>query len=108
MRNKLILKDGTEYEGKSFGANKSVSGGSCFCNWDGRTGNPYRPVFQGSDFSDDLSAHGNYGVPKKESWESKKIQISGLVVCNYINTPSHHSSIQTLASWATVRGSAYA
>jgi carbamoyl-phosphate synthase small subunit len=42
---------------------------------------------------------GNYGVPKKEFFESEKIQIAGLVVCNYIDTPSHHASIRTLGEW---------
>ena len=100
MRNKLILKDGTEYEGKSFGASKSVSGEVVFAT--GMVGYPEAltdPSFKGQILVMTYPLLGNYGVPKKESWESKKIQVSGLVVCNYINTPSHHSSLQTLASW---------
>ena len=100
MRNKLILKDGTESEGKSFGASKSVSGEVVFAT--GMVGYPEAltdPSFKGQILVMTYPLLGNYGVPKKESWESKKIQVSGLVVCNYINTPSHHSSLQTLASW---------
>ena len=105
MRNKLILKDGTEYEGKSFGASKSVSGEVVFAT--GMVGYPEAltdPSFKGQILVMTYPLLGNYGVPKKESWESKKIQVSGLVVCNYINTPSHHSSLQTLASWLKSEG----
>jgi carbamoyl-phosphate synthase small subunit len=42
---------------------------------------------------------GSYGVPKKEFLESDKIQVAGLVVSNYIDTPSHHESVKTLAKW---------
>lgn len=42
---------------------------------------------------------GNYGIPSIEYWESEKIQIAGLVVCDYIDTPSHHESLETLATW---------
>jgi carbamoyl-phosphate synthase small subunit len=47
---------------------------------------------------------GNYGVPKKEFWESEKIQVSGLIVCNYIDTPSHHAMQMTLGEWFKKEG----
>lgn len=97
---KLILKDGSHYDGKSFGAEKSVSGEVVFAT--GMVGYPEAftdPSFCGQILVLTFPLIGNYGVPKKEQLESKKIQISGLIVCNYIDTPSHHSSMQNLSDW---------
>ncbi len=102
---KLLFKDGTEFEGKSFGADKSVAGEVVFAT--GMVGYPEAltdPSFKGQILVMTFPIVGNYGVPKKESWESDKIQVAGLVVCNYIDTPSHHASIQTLARWFQEQG----
>jgi carbamoyl-phosphate synthase small subunit len=42
---------------------------------------------------------GNYGIPDKSLWESERIMISGLIVSDYIDTPFHFQSRQTLNSW---------
>src|SRR3989344_3035046 len=42
---------------------------------------------------------GNYGVPEKKYWESESIKISGLIVSNYIDTPSHFLSKRSLSKW---------
>lgn len=100
MNHKLILKDGTEYIGSNFGADKSVSGEVVFAT--GMVGYPEAltdPSFKGQILVLTYPLIGNYGVPLKESWESDKIQVSGLIVCNYINTPSHHASLKTLGKW---------
>jgi len=109
MRNKklakLILKDGTEYEGKSFGAEKSVAGEVVFAT--GMVGYPEAltdPSFRGQILVLTYPLIGNYGVPKKEFWESSKIQVSGLVVCNYIDTPSHYTMQMTLGEWLKKEG----
>ena len=97
---KLILKDGSEYEGKSFGAPVSISGEVVFAT--GMVGYPEAltdPSFRGQILVLTFPLVGNYGVPDKKLWESKQVQISGLVVCNYIDTPSHHSSVETLSKW---------
>jgi carbamoyl-phosphate synthase small subunit len=44
---------------------------------------------------------GNYGVPENSYWESDSIQVSGLIVSNYIDTPSH---IQSQPRTVLVRG----
>lgn len=96
----LILKDGTSYEGLSFGADVSISGEVVFAT--GMVGYPEAltdPSFRGQILVMTYPLVGNYGVPKKEDWESGKIQVSGLIVSSYIDTPSHHSSVQTLAQW---------
>lgn len=97
---KLILKDGTSYEGKSFGAHKNISGEVVFAT--GMVGYPEAltdPSFKGQILILTYPLIGNYGVPKKELWESEKIQVSGLIVCNYIDTPSHYDSTMTLGAW---------
>lgn len=100
MKNKLILKDGTEYEAENFGAEVSVSGEVVFAT--GMVGYPEAltdPSFRGQILILTYPLIGNYGVPSKDFWESGKIQVSGLVVCNYIDSPSHHSSLENLATW---------
>lgn len=42
---------------------------------------------------------GNYGVPNKKFWESDRIQVKGLIVNQYIDTPSHWQSRQSLGEW---------
>lgn len=105
QNNFLILKDGTIFEAKSFGADKSVSGEVVFAT--GMTGYPEAltdPSFKGQILVMTYPLIGNYGVPKKEDWESDNIQVSGLIVCNYIDTPSHHASDMRLAEWFKKEG----
>ena len=100
MEGKLILKDGTVLVGESFGAPKSVFGEVVFAT--GMVGYPEGmtdPSFRGQILVYTYPLIGNYGVPDKKFWESGRLQISGLIVCNYNSTPSHYSSRQTLAAW---------
>lgn len=97
---KLIFKDGTEFVGKSFGANVSISGEMVFST--GMVGYPESftdPSYFGQILVLTYPIIGSYGVPDKKYFESDKIQISGLVVSNYIDTPSHFESKKTLAAW---------
>mgnify|MGYP006315237855 FL=1 len=97
---KLILKDGEILTGRSFGADTSISGEVVFAT--GMVGYPEAltdPPFRGQILVMTFPMIGNYGVPDKKFWESNTIQIAGLIVCNYIDTPSHHSSKITLAEW---------
>jgi len=100
MTGKLILKDGNEYIGESFGATKPMAGEVVFAT--GMVGYPESltdPSFRGQILVYTYPLIGNYGVPDKKFWESKGLQISGLIVCNYNDTPSHYSSRQTLSQW---------
>ncbi|MDO8573763.1 MAG: glutamine-hydrolyzing carbamoyl-phosphate synthase small subunit, partial [Candidatus Daviesbacteria bacterium] len=47
---------------------------------------------------------GSYGVPEKKFWESKRIQVKGLIVQNYIDNPSHFESRKTLGEWLKEEG----
>ena len=100
MIGKLILEDGSEFEGKSFGANKNTAGEVGFST--GMTGYPESltdPSYQGQILILTYPIIGNYGVPDKKFWESSGIKVSGLIVSNYIDTPSHFQNKQTLRQW---------
>ena len=97
---KLILKDGSVYKAKSFGAPKSMAGEVVFAT--GMVGYPEAltdPSFRGQILVFTFPLIGNYGVPDKKFWESQKIQVSGLIVSTYNSTPSHHQSVMSLAEW---------
>jgi len=105
MQGKLILKDGTEISGYSFGKEKSIAGEVVFAT--GMVGYPESltdPSYAGQILVMTYPLVGNYGVPVKEHWESDKIQVSGLIVSSYINTPSHFQSERTLGDWLKNEG----
>lgn len=100
MIGRLILEDGYSFEGISFGASKNAAGEVVFST--GMTGYPESltdPSYKGQILILTYPTIGNYGVPDKKYWESDGIKISGLVVSNYIDTPSHFQSKQTLGKW---------
>lgn len=101
----LKLKDGSIFSGKSFGASKSISGEVVFTT--GMIGYPEALTdssFKGQILVMTYPLVGNYGVPDKSFWESFKIQVSGLIVSHYIDTPSHHLSKMTLGEWLKREG----
>lgn len=105
MKAKLILKDGTEYLGESFGANSDSSGEVVFNT--GMAGYPESltdPSYFGQILVLTYPIVGNYGVPSKEYFESRKIWIKGLIVQNYIDKPSHFESLKTLGDWMKEEG----
>ena len=102
---KLILQDGTVFEGESFGAYVNVAGEVVFST--GMTGyveSLSDPSFAGQILVCTYPLIGNYGVPSPDKFESSKMQIAGLVVANYSDTYSHHDAIQSLADWCKASG----
>ncbi len=100
MIGRLILKDNSEFTGTSFGARRSASGEVVFAT--GMVGYPESltdPSYQGQILVLTYPLVGNYGVPEKRFWESDSIKVSGLIVSDYIDTPSHYSSKRTLGQW---------
>ena len=100
MNGKLIFKDGTEFLGNSFGFNSPTAGEIVFST--GMIGYPESltdPSYKGQILVFTYPLIGNYGVCDPKYWESNKIQISGLIVSDYIDTPSHFQSQMTLAQW---------
>ncbi len=96
----LVLNDKTTIEGTSFGADTSVAGEVVFST--GMMGYPESltdPSYKGQMLVLTYPLIGNYGVPDKTLWEADHLMVSGLIVSEYIDTPSHFQSKQTLAQW---------
>jgi carbamoyl-phosphate synthase small subunit len=104
---KLILEDGTEVIGKSFGYEGSVSGEVVFNT--AMMGYPESltdPSYKGQILVLTYPLIGNYGVPgdDKENemfkfFESNIIHISALIVSDYSFEYSHWNAKQSLADW---------
>ena len=100
MKGLLVFEDGAKFEGLSFGDESPRTGEVVFTT--GMVGYPESltdPSYQGQILIMTYPFIGNYGVPDKTHWESDSIKVSGLVVSNYIDTPSHFQSKMTLSSW---------
>ena len=96
----LILEDGTTFAGTSFGYEGAIAGEVVFST--GMVG--YPETLTDASFASQILTLtypliGNYGVPEAKLWESDRIQVAGLIVSNYIDTPSHEQSTMTLGTW---------
>ena len=112
---KLYLKDGTVVEGESFGSDRSVTGEVVFNP--GMVGYPESltdPSYAGQILVLTYPLVGNYGVPSfakategkpdTPPFESRKIQIAGLVVSEYSENYSHSTAKKSLAAWLKESG----
>ena len=109
-----MLSDGTTFKGTSFGANKSMPGEVVFNT--GMVGYPEAltdPSYRGQILVLTYPLVGNYGVPSFDKidafglptyFESKDVQIAGLVVSSYSEDPSHWASTRSLGSWLEEAG----
>ncbi len=103
----LVLEDGTRFEGKSFGYDKSVAGEVVF--YTAMTGYPESltdPSYTGQILVSTYPLIGNYGVPideKKDEihahYESHKAHISGLIISDYSAEYSHWNAMMSLGDW---------
>jgi carbamoyl-phosphate synthase small subunit len=96
----LVLEDGTTFEGISFGYDGPVAGEVVFCT--GMVGYPEALTdasFAGQILVMTYPIIGNYGVPDLELWEDDHVHVAGLLVSNYIDTPSHTQSKMSLSTW---------
>ncbi|MDR1788478.1 MAG: glutamine-hydrolyzing carbamoyl-phosphate synthase small subunit [Treponema sp.] len=111
---RLVLEDGTEFAGFSFGKARSQAGEVVFTT--GMTGYPQSltdPSYRGQILVSTYPLVGNYGVPlqprTKEPWfdaaglpvhfESPIVQAAGFVVSEACEEPSHFASTDTLSAW---------
>jgi carbamoyl-phosphate synthase small subunit len=104
---KLILADGSEFQGYSFGAQKSIAGEIVFNT--AMTGYPESltdPSYKGQILVATYPLIGNYGVPGKdtknsmlEHYESDKIQVQGFVISDYSEEFSHWNAEKSLNDW---------
>jgi carbamoyl-phosphate synthase small subunit len=101
----LLLEDGTRFEGISFGYRGAAAGEVVFCT--GMVGYPEALTdasFAGQILTMTFPIMGNYGVPDKSLWEDDHIHVSGLIVSNYVDTPSHPQSEMSLGEWLQREG----
>ena len=104
---KLILKDGSEFIGKSFGYETNTNGEVVFNT--GMVGYPETltdPSYSGQILTMTYPLIGNYGVPgkKKENgllkyFESDNIHCRGLIVSEYSKNYSHWNAERSLSDW---------
>jgi carbamoyl-phosphate synthase small subunit len=100
----LVLADGTVCAGRPFGARREVKGEVVFNT--GLTGYVETltdPSYRGQILVMTYPLQGNYGVPEGP-FESKQIQVQGLIVSSYSAQPSHHAAVRTLGAWLTAEG----
>jgi carbamoyl-phosphate synthase small subunit len=110
----LLLEDGTLFLGKGFGAEATVVGELVFNT--GMVGYPESmtdPSYAGQVLCFTYPLIGNYGVPSGEEkdvfglpryFESGGIKVTGIVVQEYCQRPSHWASVQTLSRWMEDQG----
>jgi len=110
---KLVLEDGSEFAGWSFGKARSQAGEVVFTT--GMSGYPQSltdPSYRGQILVSTYPLVGNYGVPLTKTgepffddsgipvhFESPRIQVSGFVVAEACDEPSHFASGATLSAW---------
>lgn len=121
-KGKLVLEDGSIFEGFSFGAEKDVSGEVVFNT--GMVGYPESftdPSYKGQILVLTYPIIGNYGVPSANSrisiaisnsdvskiidfFESESIKITALVVDYYSEEYSHYTAARSLGLWLESEG----
>ncbi|ODQ74168.1 hypothetical protein LIPSTDRAFT_103460 [Lipomyces starkeyi NRRL Y-11557] len=107
------MKDGPIYGGKSFGADKNISGEAVFTT--SLVGYPESmtdPSYTGQILVFTQPLIGNYGVPGQARdqysllryFESSKIQCSGIVVADFAQKYSHWTAVESLGDWCKREG----
>lgn len=108
-RARLVLEDGSIFDGFSFGDDSSISGEVVFNT--GMVGYPEAltdPSYKGQILTFTYPLIGNYGVPNADTenrllkhFESDRVQVAGLVVSEYSDHYSHWNATQSLSVWLT-------
>jgi carbamoyl-phosphate synthase small subunit len=104
---KLVLEDGTELEGRGFGASLPVAGEVVFnTGMAGYVESLTDPSYRGQILVLTYPMIGSYGVPMPRAagtldgpYESDRIQVQGLVVQSYVDEHSHHTGKRSLSEW---------
>ena len=104
---RLVLQDGTIFDGFSFGYETSVSGEVVF--YTAMVGYPESltdPSYKGQILVPSYPMVGNYGVPVDETenglpkfFESDKIHCTALIISDYSVEHSHWNSAKSLSEW---------
>lgn len=104
---RLLLEDGSVFEGHSFGYPAAVSGEVVFnTGMVGYVEALTDPSYKGQVLGLTYPLVGNYGVPEDHApegfdapFESSEIQVAGLVVSEASVNYSHRSAVKSLADW---------
>lgn len=109
---KIVLEDGTIYQGTSFGARSGAAGEVVFNT--GMVGYPETltdPSYRGQILVLTYPLVGNYGVPGDERengvlkyLESDNIHVCGLVISDYSANYSHWNAKKSLGEWLQEKG----
>ena len=104
---RLILEDGTQFQGWSFGSPESTSGEVVFNT--AMTGYPESltdPSYSGQILVVTFPLVGNYGVPGFDIeygllkfFESDRIHVKGVVISDYSFKYSHWNAVKSLDEW---------
>jgi carbamoyl-phosphate synthase small subunit len=104
---KLVLQDGTEFVGESFGAECSSNGELVFST--GMVGYPESytdPSFSGQIIVNTFPLIGNYGVPEEQldadglsNFESNQIHVKGVITSEYSENFNHWEAQKSLGQW---------
>jgi carbamoyl-phosphate synthase small subunit len=108
----LELEDGTRFRGRGFGATRAIAGEVVFNTaMTGYVESLTDPSYRGQIQLLTYPLVGNYGVPSPrprdgidEPFESSRIQVQGLVVQSYVDSPSHFAMSRTLGDWLAAEG----
>ncbi|NOJ31574.1 MAG: carbamoyl-phosphate synthase small subunit [Candidatus Nitrosocosmicus sp.] len=106
---RLILQDGSIFEGIGFGFPTNISGEIVFnTGMVGYTETMTDPSYKGQILCFTYPSIGNYGVPSMDNldefglpryFESDRIQTNGIIVNNLSNVSSHWTCVRTLDQW---------
>ncbi|EGD82423.1 carbamoylphosphate synthase [Salpingoeca rosetta] len=111
---KLVLQDGTSFDGFAFGADVSMAGEVVFQT--GMVGYPESltdPSYERQLLCLTYPMIGNYGVPPSDTtdtfglpafMESNKVHVAGLIVANLSENHSHWQAAQSLSDWLASQG----
>jgi len=107
IKAKLILEDGSEFAGYSFGYEGNTNGEVVFNT--GMVGYPETmtdPSYRGQILVFTFPLIGNYGIPSKEmengllkNFESDSIHCRAIIVSDYSSEYSHWSAEKSLSEW---------
>lgn len=106
-RSTLVLEDGSEFSGWSFGKVKNTNGEVVFNT--GMVGYPETltdPSYNGQILVFTYPLIGNYGIPGDErenellvNFESEKINVQCIIISDYSGNYSHWNSRKSLSDW---------
>jgi carbamoyl-phosphate synthase small subunit len=112
MKARLILENGMEFPGTSFGSEIAMAGEVVFNT--AMTGYPESltdPSYKGQILVATYPLVGNYGVPGEETdqnlhknYESDRIAVQGFVISDYSEAYSHWNAQQSLGDWLKSQG----